>query len=212
MSNRQVGLPLKPLEGNPGIPRTLLPEGSPEWCYRTVKRLRWALEQVCVSEGEYDQVLDELKAHRAWEVIPTPEAPYGSLEVLLQKELGLGQEQAKQLKVAQQAEAKRELNPNGVKADDTCSSDIIRGQPTKFGTSADYLTARIGRDRPDILQRMKDGEFSSVRKAALEAGIVQPTITIPLDPSRAARSLRRHFKGEAWAALLREMHDMETTV
>jgi hypothetical protein len=32
------------------------------------------------------------------------------------------------------------------------------------GSSADYLTARIARDRPDILARMKAGEFSSVRK------------------------------------------------
>lgn len=38
------------------------------------------------------------------------------------------------------------------------------------GTSADYLTARIARDRPDILERMKAGEYSSVRQAALDAG------------------------------------------
>jgi hypothetical protein len=46
-------------------------------------------------------------------------------------------------------------NPNGVKSADRCSSDIIRGQPTigtVGGTSADYLTARIARDHPDILQ------------------------------------------------------------
>ncbi len=33
-------------------------------------------------------------------------------------------------------------------------------------TNADYLTARIARDRPDILDRMKDGEYKSVRAAA----------------------------------------------
>ena len=32
--------------------------------------------------------------------------------------------------------------------------------------SADYLTARIARDHPDILDRMKQGEFPSVRAAA----------------------------------------------
>ena len=34
------------------------------------------------------------------------------------------------------------------------------------GNNADYLTARIARDRPDILDRMKAGEFTSVRVAA----------------------------------------------
>jgi hypothetical protein len=33
------------------------------------------------------------------------------------------------------------------------------------GTSAAYLTAKIARDHPDILERMKTGEFPSVRKA-----------------------------------------------
>ena len=40
------------------------------------------------------------------------------------------------------------------------------------GTSADYLTARIKRDRPDIAERMQRGEFRSVRAAAIEAGLV----------------------------------------
>ena len=31
------------------------------------------------------------------------------------------------------------------------------------GTSADYLTARIARDRPDILKDMKAGKYKSVR-------------------------------------------------
>ena len=33
--------------------------------------------------------------------------------------------------------------------------------------------ARIARDRPDILERMKAGEFTSVREAAREAGIIK---------------------------------------
>jgi len=40
-------------------------------------------------------------------------------------------------------------------------------------TSAKYLTSVIARDRPDILDRMKKGEFKSVRAA----GIVKvPTV------------------------------------
>jgi hypothetical protein len=53
---------------------------------------------------------------------------------------------------------------------------------------ADHLTARIARDRPDVLERMKAGVVPSVRLAALEAGIVRRTITIPLEPAAAART------------------------
>jgi hypothetical protein len=56
--------------------------------------------------------------------------------------------------------------------------DNVRLKPSEsFGNNADYLTARIARDRPDILKRMKAGEFRSVRSAAREAGIVRPTAT-----------------------------------
>jgi hypothetical protein len=39
--------------------------------------------------------------------------------------------------------------------------------------NANYLTVRIARDHPDILDRMKAGEFASVRQAAIAAGIVK---------------------------------------
>jgi hypothetical protein len=50
---------------------------------------------------------------------------------------------------------------------------------------------------------MKEGEFKSVRAAAMEAGIIQPTATIPLDPEGAARLIRMHFQGDALATLVR---------
>jgi hypothetical protein len=69
------------------------------------------------------------------------------------------------------------------------------------GTGREYLMARLARDRPDILERMKAGEFASVRAAAIEAGIIKPTCTVPLDPGKAATRLLRHFKGEDLVAL-----------
>lgn len=36
-----------------------------------------------------------------------------------------------------------------------------------------YLVARIARDHPDVLERMKKGEFVSVRQAAIAAGIMK---------------------------------------
>jgi hypothetical protein len=46
------------------------------------------------------------------------------------------------------------------------------------GNSADYLAARIKRDRPDLAARVEAGEFRSMRAAALEAGIVKPACPV----------------------------------
>jgi hypothetical protein len=55
--------------------------------------------------------------------------------------------------------------------EERANRDIVTVRSVGSGNSADYLTARIARDRPDILNRMKAGEFSSVR----QAGFNQPT-------------------------------------
>jgi hypothetical protein len=39
---------------------------------------------------------------------------------------------------------------------------------------SEYLVARIARDRPDIHERLKQGEYPSARSAAIDAGIVKP--------------------------------------
>lgn len=43
----------------------------------------------------------------------------------------------------------------------------------QHGNDPRYLTGRIARERPDILERMRAGEFRSVRQAAIAAGIVK---------------------------------------
>jgi hypothetical protein len=47
-----------------------------------------------------------------------------------------------------------------------CDNVTIRDN--EGGNSADYLTRRIARDHPDIFERMKAGEYQSVRAAARE--------------------------------------------
>lgn len=55
--------------------------------------------------------------------------------------------------------------------------DNINSNKTPGGTDPAYLVSRLKRDRPDIAQRLADGEFRSVRAAAIEAGIVKvPTV------------------------------------
>lgn len=49
-----------------------------------------------------------------------------------------------------------------------------RKPQSKGGNKQKYLVAKIARDHPDVLERMKKGEFLSVRTAAIEAGILKP--------------------------------------
>jgi hypothetical protein len=68
------------------------------------------------------------------------------------------------------------------------------------GTSADYLTARIARDNPEVLEGMKQGKYRSVRAAAIDAGIIDPDkarrYQLPTDPSAAGRYLAGRVDAE----------------
>ena len=65
------------------------------------------------------------------------------------------------------------LNPNGTNQHSE-KVGLDNNQTLKGGTDPEYLTSRIARDRPDILERMKQGEFRSVRAAGIEAGVTGP--------------------------------------
>ncbi len=101
-----------------------------------------------------------------------PGQPYGSLDTLLKAEIGVDvKESCKVVKKRAEGFNGSELPKNG---------QIGRGRIRcvdstpiqRSSTNADYLTARIARDHPDILEQMKDGKYKSVRAAAKEAGIV----------------------------------------
>lgn len=76
------------------------------------------------------------------------------------------------------------------------------------GTSADYLTRRIARERPDILRRMAAGEYRSVRAAALDAQLAPKTQSIRMDdPESAARALRKHMEPDVLARLIQLLQE-----
>jgi hypothetical protein len=68
------------------------------------------------------------------------------------------------------------------------------------GNNADYLTARIARDNPAILEDMKQGKYRSVRAAAIDAGIIDPDkarrYQLPTDPAAAGRYLAGRVDAE----------------
>jgi hypothetical protein len=64
-------------------------------------------------------------------------------------------------------------------------------RPSGENRNSEYLVARIKRDRPDIAERMINGDFKSVNAAAREAGInVRPTVKLG-DPQKVAQSIAR---------------------
>jgi len=78
-------------------------------------------------------------------------------------------------------------------------ADESRGSVT---TSKDrgqtYLLRRLARDAPDILERVKAGEFKSARAAAIEAGIIKPVPTVRLvdDLNKVAASITKHLTND----------------
>lgn len=90
---------------------------------------------------------------------------FSSFNAYLKALIGKDKRGAEDVKA--RAEKARPTGPNGRPRKGVAST------PLPKGTHSDRLTARIARDRPDILKRMKAGEFKSVRAAAIEAGIVK---------------------------------------
>lgn len=76
-----------------------------------------------------------------------------------------------------------------------------RSKEPQAGTSVGYAIRRLNRDRPELLERVKQGELTA-HKAMVVAGFLPPTITIPIDPEVAARRIVKHFQGADLEALV----------
>jgi hypothetical protein len=72
------------------------------------------------------------------------------------------------------------------------------------GTSRQSALRRLVKDRPDLHAKVLAKELSP-NAAMVEAGFRDKPITIPSDPVKAARRIRRHFAGERLAKLIEEL-------
>jgi hypothetical protein len=71
------------------------------------------------------------------------------------------------------------------------------------GTSPTYALRRLKRDRPDLAERVVNGELSA-NSAAIEAGFRKPTITVSADLDAAISALiKRHGLGAVVGAVER---------
>ncbi len=178
------------------------------------RRLLWQVAggmcQACgdpLGDNQWVAALEEADQHRIYERIP-PEKPYGTMDALLLAEIG-ETATSSTARVMARAEDTLPLPFHGEVGNGRSRVDNINSTPKGGGTNADYLTSRIARDRPDILERMQAGEYKSVRAAADDAGIVKRRVSIPLDAERAASLIRKHFTAGQVVALIEALSSPE---
>ena len=182
-------------------PRALKEPGDSLWCWQTISALQTQWKSLNFDLALYEKTWSEAEEHAVWDKVPY-DSPYGSKAEMLRR-LEIGDVPAARVRVAERAMDTRPLGEHG---------GIRSGQPAvqqvAYGSQhADYLTARIARDRPDIWERMKRGEFVSVAAAAREAGILRkatPKVSVGRDNSRLLRRLLEIKGREEFRALASE--------
>jgi hypothetical protein len=79
----------------------------------------------------------------------------------------------------------------------------------KIGTRA-YWLERLARDNPALLERLKAGEFRSVREAAIEAGLTYRYVTVRGDPQVIAAAALSLLDRAGVATLIGYLRDPRT--
>ena len=172
--------------------------------------LRSLWKQVEFDLKDWERLLGEVQEHRLWETIP-PTNPYGDIDALLKAEIGLDLKSALDAAVARTKATARRSTPLAKHGGARNGKQGYNGKLA--GNSNQYLTARIARDRPDILERMKHGQFRSVRAAAIEAGIIKPKATgpksarptLPADPHEAADVIAQRYDKKVIRTLIADL-------
>jgi hypothetical protein len=183
-----VSTPDRALSG----PRSLNPTGSPDWCWQTVDLLKRYLFNIEQTWRQADEVVSELREVSAWKVIP-PEAPYGSFDRMCREVLGMpARDVAKRI----DREKIKALGPNGGdRRSLDFQSNTTRLKIDSAVPDADYITARLKRDDPELAERVVRGEVTP-NAAAREKGWRKPRIVLS-SPERVAASLRRYLPRDA---------------
>ena len=191
--NRADFLEEQTIAGGSGL-RALKTPGDPQWCWQTISRLQSLWVSLNLDFESYMTAWTEAEEHEVWEKVPY-DNPFGS-KVEMLRQLEIGDETAAKSRVACQAIAARAMRPWG-------------GRRNK----SDYLVARIARDRPDILERMKKGDFQSMAEAVREAGIQtakpRKTVTLSDKVERVAERLKEHYTPEQIRQLKDHLGDTE---
>lgn len=93
--------------------------------------------------------------------------------------------------------------PTTAEAEGKLAIGQVRPAEQLSSNSQERILRRLARDAPEILERVKAGEFKSAREAAIKAGIIKdiPTIRLVSDHTKIAASIRKHLSSEQIHAL-----------
>lgn len=176
-------------------PIVLKEPGSPQWCWQLIAALQTQWRTLNFDCDLYMRTWEDAETYQVWTKVPY-DNPYGSKERMLEA-LAIGDIPAAKARVAEKAMSVAPLGEVGSNQH-TGGYTLEYTLPNK--SSTDYLAARIARDRPDIWERMKRGEFESVAAAAREAGIITKTkpktMTLSDNVDRVASRLKEHYSQE----------------
>ena len=178
-------------------PIALKEPGSPQWCWQLIAAMQTQWRALNFDYDLYTRTWEDAEAHKVWEKVPY-DNPYGSKERML-KALAVGDIPAANARVAENAMTTQPLAEHGTNQHTAGGGSLHYLLPNRRGSA--YLTARIARDRPDIWERMRLGEFNSVAAAAREAGIRMPkprrTVTLGDNVERGGRAVGNALHGGA---------------
>lgn len=174
------------------------PVGSRSWAMGVLGEIKYAINRLDSDAQHVGRMIAIAREKEAWRVLG-----YAAFSLFCIKEIGISEDEAASLATAKPGETCREFQRRRAeelaesakplaghggdrKSEEGNQESTLSHNVDRQGTSADYLTRRIARDCPEVLERMKAGEFKSVRAAAIEAGIVKPDT--PADKLRKAFS------------------------
>jgi len=168
-----------------------------EFAVITMRLLKNEYDYASHSKEDFDRRLEEIKEYRIYDRLPDPEAPYGSIDALLNAELGATEREAREIKTIQQrtqdtGKTIKPIRESRRPTKEEQGNGKVYNINLIGGTRAKYLAARIARDRPDILEEMKAGKYRSVRAAAIDAGIIK----VPTNIQNAQKAYLKLSKDE----------------
>jgi len=157
------------------------PVGTKPWARYYTLSAHDGLNEMDVNVRTVRACLEDLHAGKAWQVLGCDD-----YDQWCNEHLGKPVALVKAVRLANDKQTVRELveqQPALARhGGDHCSAAKKQGYnvtltPAPRGNGPAYLVSRLKRDAPEIAERLADGEFRSVRAAAIEAGIVKvPTV------------------------------------
>jgi hypothetical protein len=203
-----------------GMLRANMVKGSSDWCYSTIDYAKGLYGSYETSLKQWERVLAELEEAKVYERVPE-NRPYGSMDALLEAELGVDvnqsraqiaarattPERAEQVHAGNPGDTRDELgryDKAGPNSTNRRNGQSGRAQKNGIGVVTQRKLERIARERPDLRKRIIAGKLS-VNAAMIEAGWDVRRIPVPDDPELAAATLYRHFAGDRLDALIAEL-------